>query len=160
MYVAVQHEGKTWHLFNGARMPLGRIAKLAADYLRGKHKPTYVANKSGADGDYCVIVNAANQHVTGRKRDQKLYRNYTGYVGNMKETTLRHMLQKNPEEVLFKAIKGMVPKNRLRDDLIKKKLFVYPGPFHPHHNKGLPQFTEQDPHDINEVFDFGKLPAA
>ena len=73
----------------------------------------------------------------------------------MKTTTLRDMLKRNPEEVLFKAIKGMVPKNRLRDDLIKKKLFIYSGPFHPHHNKGLPQFTEQEPHDINEILDLG-----
>jgi len=66
MYCAVQYEGKTWHLFNAGRMPLGRISRLAADYLRGKNKPTYVANKAGEDGDFCVIVNAANQHVTGR----------------------------------------------------------------------------------------------
>lgn len=66
-YCAVQFEGKTWHLFNAARMPLGRIAQLAAVYLRGKHKPTYVANKAGQDGDFCVIVNAQNQYMTGRK---------------------------------------------------------------------------------------------
>ena len=60
MYVAVQYEGKTWHLFNAARMPLGRIATLSAGFLRGKNKPTYIANRSGDDGDYVVVVNAAN----------------------------------------------------------------------------------------------------
>jgi len=67
MYCAVQHEGKTWHLFNAARMPLGRLATLAATYLRGKHKPTYDHMKPGWDGDFVVVVNAKNQWMTGRK---------------------------------------------------------------------------------------------
>jgi len=83
MYCAVQYEGKTWHLFNAARMPLGRIARLAADFLRGKHKPNYVARTAGEHGDFCVVVNAANQYMTGRKAQQKVYRKYTGYVGNL-----------------------------------------------------------------------------
>ena len=100
MYCAVQHEGKTWHLFNAARMPLGRIATLCADFLRGKHKPNYVARKAGEHGDYCVIVNAAVQHMTGRKKQQKVYYKYTGYVGNLQKTSLKHMLEKRPEFVL------------------------------------------------------------
>jgi ribosomal protein L13 len=67
MYCAVQFEGKTWHLFNAGRMPLGRIATMAANFLRGKHKPNYVHNRMGEHGDYCVIVNAAKQYMTGRK---------------------------------------------------------------------------------------------
>jgi len=81
--VAVQYEGKTWHLFNAKRMPLGRLAKMAADFLRGKNKPNYVSTKPGEHGDYCVVVNAADQFMTGRKRSQKVYYKYTGYVGNL-----------------------------------------------------------------------------
>lgn len=140
-YVAVQHEGKTWHLFNAERMPLGRIARMCADFLRGKHKPNYIAKNSGEHGDYCVVVNAENQFMTGRKKQQKIYRNYTGYVGNMKTTSMKHMLERKPEFVLTNAITGMVPKNRLRAELISQRLFIYPGPFHPHFKQGLPQFT-------------------
>jgi large subunit ribosomal protein L13 len=100
MYCAVQYEGKTWHLFNAKRMPLGRIARLASEYLRGKHKPTYVARKGGVDGDFVVIVNSEEQYMTGRKASQKIYRNYTGYVGHLRTTSMKHMLEKKPEFVL------------------------------------------------------------
>ena len=138
MYCAVQYEGKTWHLFNAGRMPLGRIAQMAADFLRGKNKPNYVHNKMGEHGDYCVVVNATKQHMTGRKAQQKIYRKYTGYVGNMKTTSMKHMLERKPEFVLQNAIKGMIPKNLLRDNVLSKRLFIYPGAFHPHHEQGLP----------------------
>jgi large subunit ribosomal protein L13 len=81
-------------------MPLGKIARMAADFLRGKHKPNYVANRAGEHGDYCVVVNAAEQFMTGRKKSQKVYRKYTGYVGNLKTTQMKHMLERNPEYVL------------------------------------------------------------
>ena len=157
MYCAVEHEGKIWHLFNAERMPLGRIAALAAGFLRGKNKPNHCARRDGEHGDFVVIVNAANQHVTGRKLDLKKYYKYTGYVGNLQETTLRLMLERNPEEVLYRAIKGMIPKTKLREDILRKRLFLYTGPFHPHHSKGLPQFMEREPIDINEEFNFGKM---
>lgn len=138
-------------------MPLGRIAKLAADYLRGKNKPNYVSNGSNENGDYCVIVNAAQQHMTGRKKLHKVYHKYTGYVGNMKTTSMKHMLERNPEHVLYTAIKGMISKNKLRENIVRSRLFIYPGPFHPHFKQGLPQFTVPDVYDINEAFDFGKI---
>ena len=86
-----------------------------------------------------------------------MYRKYTGYVGNLKTVSMKHMLEKRPEHVLQHAIRGMIPKNRLREDILANRLLIYPGPFHPHFKQGLPQFTEQDPIDINERFDFGKL---
>mmetsp|Transcript_16999 Transcript_16999/g.22893 ORF Transcript_16999/g.22893 Transcript_16999/m.22893 type:complete len:120 (-) Transcript_16999:378-737(-) len=119
-------------------MPLGRIARMAADFLRGKHKPNYVAKNAGEHGDYCVVVNASEQFMTGRKKNSKIYRNYTGYVGNMKTTSIKHMLERRPEHVLHEAITGMVPKNKLRKDIVHSRLFIYPGPFHPHFKQGLP----------------------
>jgi hypothetical protein len=88
-YVAIKRNGKTWHLFNGARFPLGRMAQMIAVYIRGKHTPLYDPKYSGEFGDNCVVVNAANQFTTGNKRQWKMYRKYTGYVGNMKETVMR-----------------------------------------------------------------------
>ena len=157
MYCAVQYEGRTWHLFNAKRMPLGRIAELAAGFLRGKNKPTYVARLGGVDGDNVVIVNAAEQFMTGRKASQKIYRKYTGYVGHLRTTSMKHMLEKKPDYPLRFAIKGMIPKNRLREEILARRLFIYPGAFHPHFKQGLPQFMEQDPNDINEEFDYGKM---
>ena len=81
-------------------MPLGRIARLAADFLRGKNKPNYVARTPGIHGDFVVVVNAANQWMTGRKAHSKVYRKYTGYVGNMKTMSMKHVLEKEPERVL------------------------------------------------------------
>ena len=138
-------------------MPLGRIARMCADFLRGKHKPNYVARKMGEHSDYCVIVNAADQYMTGRKAQQKVYRKYTGYVGNLQTVSMKHVLEKTPERVLETAIRGMIPKNRLREDTLSRKLFIYPGPFHPHFKQGLPQFTEQERYDVNEDFNFGKV---
>ena len=129
---------------------------MAADFLRGKNKPNYVANKTGQFGDYCVVVNAAEQYMTGRKKQQKVYRKYTGYVGNMKTTSMKHMLEKDAKFVLHNAIRGMIPKNRLREDVLKTRLFIYDGPFHPHFKQGLPQFTEPEPRDINEDLQFNK----
>lgn len=100
-YCAITRNGKTWHLFNAARFPLGRMARMIAVYIRGKHKPVYDPKYSGEHGDYCVVVNAAKQYVTGNKNNWKMYRKYTGYVGNMKETVMREQLMRKPEEVLL-----------------------------------------------------------
>ena len=155
-YVAIKHNGKTWHLFNAARFPLGRMAEMISIYIRGKHKPVYDAKYSGEHGDFCVVVNASKQYVTGNKKNWKMYRNYTGYVGNMKETVMRLQLERRPEEVLFHAVKGMLPKNKLKDKIIQQRLFIYPGPYHDLLPDKLPQFTTSDPININEVFEFGE----
>jgi large subunit ribosomal protein L13 len=95
-------------------MPLGRIAKLCAVYMRGKHKPHYDQTKPDL-GDTCVIVNAANLLVTGKKMDQKLYRHHTGYAGGLHEYNLRTLIEKEPYRVFYRAIKGMIPKNNIRE---------------------------------------------
>jgi len=104
-------------LFNASRIPLGRMALLCANYIRGKHKPTYCTRNSD-QGDVCVIVNAANPMVTGKKLRQKLYRHHTGYAGGLKEIEMRHLIEKDPAEVVYRAVKGMLPKNKTRESLL------------------------------------------
>jgi len=117
-YVAIQHKGKTYHLFNAERIPLGRMARMCAVFIRGKHKPVYDAKKNEC-GDICVIVNAKNLYVTGKKKDLKLYRHHTQYFSGLKEYNMRELLEKDPHEVIYRAVKGMVPKNKLREDILK-----------------------------------------
>jgi large subunit ribosomal protein L13 len=115
----VDAEGKT----------LGRLATEVARILRGKHKPIYTPHVD--TGDYVIIVNADKVRVTGKRLDQKKYYRHSGYMGGLKETTLRTMLDKHPERVLQLAVKGMMPKNRLGRKMFKK-LKVYATPDHPH----------------------------
>jgi len=94
-YVAINHKGETWHLFNAAKMPLGRMAAQIAVFIRGKHKPTYSLNRFDL-GDRVVVVNASNVLVTGKKKTQKLYRHHTGYPGGLKEILMKHLIEKDP----------------------------------------------------------------
>lgn len=112
-YVAVNHNGVTYHLFNAQRMPIGRIAVLCSQYIRGKHKPGYERNNF-KNADKCIVVNMGDPKFTGRKRQQKMYRHHTGYAGGLKEKTFKEMLEKSPEQILVKAVLGMLPKNSLR----------------------------------------------
>jgi large subunit ribosomal protein L13 len=128
-YVAVHHNGKTWHLFNAARYPIGRIAALASVYIRGKHKPGYDP-KSYSNGDKIVVVNMKDPLMTGRKRLQKLYRHHTGYPGGLKEFTFKHILETNPDRILKDAILGMLPKNKLRKDIVEKNVVTVFGKYH------------------------------
>jgi large subunit ribosomal protein L13 len=123
--------------------------------MRGKHKPIY-DNKRGDQGDVCVVVNAAKLLVTGRKMDQKLYRYHTQYFSGLKEFNLRALVEKDPSKVFYLAIKGMLPKNKLREDILKKQLIVHDGPYHTQYNFMLPHFTESLPIDINEQFGLSK----
>ena len=118
---------REWHVVDATGHTLGRLASEIASVLRGKNKPTYTPHID--TGDYVVVVNADKIKVTGKKLDQKIYYNYSGYVGGMKETTLKEMLAKKPEEVLRKAVKGMLPKGPLGRQMITK-LHVYAGPDH------------------------------
>ncbi len=118
---------REWYVVDAADQTLGRLAAQVASVLRGKNKPTYTPHMD--TGDYVVIINAEKIKVTGKKLDQKIYYNHSGYVGGMKETTLREMLAKKPEEVVRKAIKGMLPKGPLGREMITK-LHVYAGPEH------------------------------
>lgn len=120
-------ENKKWYIIDAANKPLGRVATEAAKLLRGKHKPTYTPNADA--GDHVIVINCDQVVLTGRKLDQKIYRHHSGYIGGMKESTARVMLDKNSGNVMTIAIKGMLPKNRLGRQMIKK-LRVYAGSEH------------------------------
>ena len=116
-----------WYIIDAAGKPLGRVATEAAKLLRGKHKPTFTPNVD--TGDHVIILNCKDVILTGKKLDQKVYRHHTGYIGNMKETTARNMLENKPERAMMLAIKGMLPKNRLGRQMITK-VRIYEGSEH------------------------------
>ena len=118
---------RKWYIIDAANKPLGRVATEAAKLLRGKHKPTYTPNMDA--GDHVIILNASEVVLTGKKLDQKIYRHHSGYIGGMKETTARVMMEKNPERAMMLAIKGMLPKNSLGRQMIKK-VRIYAGSEH------------------------------
>ena len=120
---------RKWYVIDATGKTLGRLSSEVAKMLRGKNKPIYTPHED--TGDYVIIVNAEKIQVTGKKLDQKIYYNHSAYVGGMKETDLKTMLDKKPEKVIELAVKGMLPKGPLGRKMIKK-LFVYAGPEHPH----------------------------
>ena len=120
---------RKWYVVDAAGYTLGRLASEVAKVLRGKNKPVFTPHVD--TGDYVVIVNAEKIKVTGKKLDQKIYYHHSEYVGGMKETTLREMLDKKPEKVIEHAVKGMLPKGPLGRQMFTK-LHVYAGPEHPH----------------------------
>ena len=126
----VEHEyGKTemWYVVDAEGCTLGRLASEVAKVLRGKNKPEFTPHVD--TGDYVIVVNAEKVKVTGKKMDQKIYYNHSDYVGGMRETTLKEMMNKKPEKVIELAVKGMLPKGPLGRAMIKK-LHVYAGPEH------------------------------
>ena len=120
---------RDWYVVDAEDRILGRMATEIAIRLRGKHKPEFAPHVD--TGDFIVVVNAEKIKVTGAKLDQKMYYNYSGYPGGLREATLKEMLEKKPEEVIIKAVRGMLPKNRLGRAQLKK-LKVYAGAEHPH----------------------------
>ncbi|MCY0879445.1 MAG: 50S ribosomal protein L13 [Firmicutes bacterium] len=120
---------RKWYVIDAAGLPLGRVATAAATLLRGKHKPIYTPHID--TGDYVIIVNAEKVILTGRKLDQKIYFRHSGYPGGAKRTVYRQLMLKKPDFAMEKAIRGMLPKNRLGRAMFKK-LKVYRGPEHPH----------------------------
>jgi large subunit ribosomal protein L13 len=120
---------QTWYLLDAEGKTLGRLATQIADLLRGKGKPQYTPHID--TGDFVVVVNAERIHVTGNKLEQKLYYRHSGYPGGLRVRTLEEQLARRPEEVIRKAVKGMLPKNKLAARQIVK-LKVYAGPDHPH----------------------------
>ena len=118
-----------WYLVDATDKVLGRLATQIAIRLRGKHKPEYTPHVD--TGDHIVIVNAAKIRVTGDKMNQKKYYRHTGYPGGIKETVLSDELENNPERVIERAVKGMLPKNSLGRTMFRK-LRVYAGPDHSH----------------------------
>ena len=120
---------RTWYVVDAEGKTLGRLATEVARILRGKHKPIYTPHVD--TGDFVIIVNADKIRVTGKRLDQKMYYRHSGYMGGLKETSLRTMLDKHPERVLQLAVKGMMPKNPLGRKMYRK-LKVYAAPDHPH----------------------------
>ena len=118
---------RDWYVIDAADQTLGRFASKVATVLRGKHKAIYTPNVDC--GDYVIVINASKVKLTGNKLDQKIYYNHSGYVGGLKERTAKVMLEKYPEEMVERAIKGMLPHNRLGRQM-GKKLFVYAGSEH------------------------------
>ena len=120
---------RNWYLVDASGKTLGRLASKIAVLLMGKHKKDYTPHVD--NGDFVVVINAEKIHVTGKKLEKKIYYKHTGYMGHLKETPLKDMLAKKPEDVIRLAVRGMLPKNRLRDRRMKR-LKVYAGPEHPH----------------------------
>jgi large subunit ribosomal protein L13 len=124
-----QDRERDWYLVDAEAKTLGRLATQIANILRGKHKPTYTPHVDV--GDFVVVVNAEKVAVTGKKREDKRYWRHSGYPGGIRSRTLGEMLERRPEEVLRKAVKGMLPRNRLARQQLRK-LKIYAGPEHPH----------------------------
>jgi large subunit ribosomal protein L13 len=129
-WTAKTHEvERRWYVVDAEGQTLGRLATRIADTLRGKKKPEYTPHID--TGDFVVVVNADKITVTGKKLEQKIYYRHSGYPGGLRERTLAEELERRPTEVLRKAVKGMLPRNRLARQQITK-LKIYAGPEHPH----------------------------
>ena len=120
---------RKWYVIDAEGKPLGRVASKAAHILRGKHKATYTPHIDC--GDYVIIVNASKVLLTGNKLEDKKYYNHSQYPGGLRVRTAKEMVERYPEEMVEKAVKGMLPKNRLGRAMYKK-LFVYAGDTHKH----------------------------
>lgn len=131
-----------WHVIDATDVVLGRLAAQAATLLRGKHKPMYAPHMD--TGDFVVVVNAEKVAVTGNKRADKFVYRHSGYPGGLRQRSVGEMLEKQPDRLVEKAIKGMLPKNRL-GRAMGKKLKVYAGPEHPH------AAQKPTPYEIHQV---------
>jgi len=129
-YLAPVHEiEKKWYVVDAKDKILGRLATEIAFRLRGKHKPTF--SPFIDNGDFIIVTNADQVQLTGKKWDDKKYYRHTGYMGGIKETTARELLENHPTDLLTKAVRGMLPKNKIGRAQLKK-LKVYAGADHPH----------------------------
>ncbi len=120
---------RKWYILNAEGQTLGRLAVLAANLLRGKHKPQYTPNVD--TGDFVIVINAAKISVTGKKETDKIYYHHTGYPGGLKSASFRELMEKDPTLAIEKAIKGMLPHNTLGHEQFNK-LKIYAGAEHPH----------------------------
>src|SRR5215207_6869810 len=119
-----------WFIVDAEGMVLGRLASEVAKILRGKHKPTFTPHMD--TGDNVIVINASKVRVTGRKAEQKTYFRHTGYMGHERQTPFATMIAKHPERVIEKAVFGMLPKNALARQSLRRKLRVFGGPEHTH----------------------------
>jgi len=120
---------RKWYVVDAKDAVLGRLATKIATYLRGKNKPVFTPNVD--TGDFIIVINADKIRLTGRKLDDKIYYHHTGYIGGIKAQTAKSMLDKSPQKIIEKAVWGMLPKNTLGKQMLKK-LKVYKGAEHPH----------------------------
>jgi large subunit ribosomal protein L13 len=120
---------REWHVIDAEGQVLGRIASRISRILQGKHRPEYTPHVD--TGDFVVVVNAEKVHLTGKKTEQKTYRYHTGWAGGLRETPVKEMLAKKPEDVIRLAVRRMMPKTKLGRQM-QTKLKVYAGPEHPH----------------------------
>ena len=120
---------KKWILIDANGLVVGRVASIIASRLRGKHKPTFTPHMDG--GDFVVVINAAKVKLTGRKEDQKIYRQHSGYEGGLREERARLVRQRKPERLVEEAVHGMLPKTKIGAAMYRK-LKVYAGADHPH----------------------------
>ena len=126
---SVDHIRPDWWLVDASDLPLGRLASQIAQLIRGKHKPTFAPHVDG--GDFVVVINADRVGLTAAKSESKVYYRHSGYPGGIKAETFQSLLKRRPEEVIERAVRGMLPKNRLGRRMFRK-LKVYAGPSHPH----------------------------
>ncbi len=120
---------RKWYVVDANECILGRLASFVAIRLRGKHKPIYTPHVD--TGDNIIVINANKVALTGKKWDKKFYYRHSGYMGGLKSMTAKQLLQKRPEDLVIRAVRGMLPKNSLGRKMLKK-LKVYAGPEHPH----------------------------
>ena len=120
---------RNWYVVDGTNQTVGRMCSRIAAVLRGKTKPTYTPHVD--TGDFIIVINAEKVVLSGDKLNQKMYDHYTGYPGGLKEETASNLQKRRPEMLIERAVKGMLPKNRLGRKMVKK-LFVYAGAEHPH----------------------------
>ena len=120
---------RNWYVIDAEGVNLGRLATRVADVLRGKHKPTFTPHIDC--GDFVIVVNASKVNLTGNKLNDKIYYNHSGYTGGLRERTAKEMRENYSVEMIERAVKGMIPHNRLGRQ-VAKKLFVYEGSEHPH----------------------------
>ncbi|XP_038883187.1 50S ribosomal protein L13 isoform X2 [Benincasa hispida] len=140
-------EGLRWRVFDAKGQVLGRLASQISTVIQGKDKPTYTPNRD--DGDMCIVLNAKDIAVTGRKLTDKVYYWHTGYVGNLKERNLKDQMAKDPTEVIRKAVLRMLPKNKLRDDR-DRKLRIFAGDEHPFGDRPLEPYI-MPPRKVREM---------
>jgi large subunit ribosomal protein L13 len=118
-----------WYVVDAEGVVLGRLATEVAQILRGKFKPTYTPHMNG--GDFVIVINASKIAVTGKRLEDKMYYRHSQFPGGLKTESLGHLLARKPQAVIERAVRGMLPHNRLGDDIMGR-LKVYPGPSHPH----------------------------
>ncbi|XP_022767986.1 uncharacterized protein LOC111312195 isoform X2 [Durio zibethinus] len=140
-------EGLQWRVFDAKGQVLGRLASQISTVIQGKDKPTYTPNHD--DGDMCIVINAKDVCVTGRKLTDKVYYWHTGYIGHLKERSLKDRMAKDPTEVIRKAVLRMLPRNKLRDDR-DRKLRIFAGSEHPFGDRPLEPYV-MPPRTVREM---------